>query len=63
MDYGLIFSNSLKLNICFLPNTQLLCSQDINCWTGVVWIIVMLLSALILTAPIHCTGSFVEQVM
>ncbi len=41
----------------FLTNTQLLASQDINWWTGVVWIIVMFLSAvwtLILTAPIHC---------
>ncbi len=37
-----------------------------NCWTGVVWIIVMFLSAvwaLILTAPIHCRGSIGEQVM
>ncbi len=34
--------------------------------TGVVWIIVMFLSALwtlILTAPIHCRGSIAEQVM
>ncbi len=39
--------------------------QDINWWTGV-WIIVMFLSAvwtLILTAPIHCSGSTGEQVM
>ncbi len=28
----------------FLTNTQLLSSQDVNWWTGVVWIIVMLLS-------------------
>ncbi len=53
----------------FLPNTQLLSSQDVNWWTGGVdylWIIVMFLSAvwtLILTAPIHCRGSFGEQVM
>ncbi len=50
----------------FLTNTQLLASQDINWWTGVVWIIVMFLSAvwtLILTAPIHCRGSTGEQVM
>ncbi len=35
---------------------QLLSSPDVNWWTGVVWIIVMFLSAvwtLILTAPIH----------
>ncbi len=34
--------------------------QDVNWWTGVVWIIVMFLSAvwnIILTAPIHCRGS------
>ncbi len=34
----------------------ILSSQDVNWWTGVVWIIVMFLSAvwtLILTAPIH----------
>ncbi len=41
-------------------------SQDINWWTGVVWIIVMFLSAvwtLILTAPIHCRECFGEQIM
>ncbi len=45
-------SNSLKLNA--------------NWWTGFMWIIVMFLSVvwtLILTAPIHCRGSFDEQVM
>ncbi len=45
---------------------QFLSSQDINWWTGVVWIIVMFLSAvwtLILTAPIHCRASIAEQVM
>ncbi len=45
---------------------QLLSSQDVNWCTGVVWIIVMFLSAvwtLILTAPIHCWGSIGEQVM
>ncbi len=38
----------------------------INWWTGVVWIIVMFLSAvwtLILTAPIHCRASIAEAVM
>ncbi len=47
-------------------NMQLLSPQDINCWTGVLWIIVMFLSAvwtLILTAPIHCRGSINEQVI
>ncbi len=61
MDYGRILarSNGLKENIswwiCFLQ-THIFSSQDINWWTGVVWIIVMFLSAdltLILTAPIH----------
>ncbi len=35
-------------------------------WTGVVWIIVMFLSAvwtLILTAPIHCRASIAETLM
>ncbi len=50
----------------FLTNMQLFASQDINWWTGLVWIIVMFLSAvwtLILTAPIHCRGSIGEQVI
>ncbi len=54
----------------FLTNRQLFTSQDVNWWTGVVWITCGLLwcffSAvwtLILTAPIHCRGSIVEQVM
>ncbi len=37
-------------------NLSFFLSQDINWWTGVVWIIVMFLSAawtLVLTAPIH----------
>ncbi len=44
---------------------ELFMSQDINWWTGVMWIIVMYLSAvwsLILMAPIHCSGSIDEQV-
>ncbi len=48
--------NALMMDL-FLTNMQLLASQDIKWWTGVVWIIVMFLSAvwtLILTAPIHC---------
>ncbi len=48
-----------KLHVC-------MSSQDVNWWTGVVWIIVMFLSAvwiLILTAPIHCKGYIGEQVM
>ncbi len=50
----------------FLTNMQLFTKQDINWWTGVVWIIVMFLSAvwtLILTAPIHCRASIAEQVI
>ncbi len=56
--------NFLMMDL-FLTNTQLFASQDINRWTGVVWIIVMFLSAvwtLILTAPIHCRGSIGEEV-
>ncbi len=52
--------NVLMIDL-FLTNTQLLASQDINWCTGVVWIIVMFLSAvwtLILTAPIHCRGKW-----
>ncbi len=55
MDYGLIF---------YL--FQIWSSPDVNWWTGVVWIIVMFLSAvwtLILTAPIHCRGYIAETVM
>ncbi len=50
----------------FFLQTQLLASHCVNWWTGVVWIIVMFLSAvwtLILTAPIHCRGSIAEQMM
>ncbi len=45
---------------------QLLSSPDVNWWTGVVWIIVMFLSAvwtLILTAPIHCRASIAETLI
>ncbi len=35
--------NILMMDL-FLTNTQLLSSQDVNWWTGVVWIIVFLLS-------------------
>ncbi len=48
-------------------NMHILVSQDVNnWWTGVVWIIVMFLSAvwtLILTAPIHYIVSIAERVM
>ncbi len=51
MDYGRVFftrSNGLKLkhlNDGFVYiNIQLLASQDVNWWTGVLWIIVMFLS-------------------
>ncbi len=57
--------NALMMDL-FLTNMQLLASQDIKLWTGVVWISVMFLSAvwtLILTAPIHCRGYIDEQEM
>ncbi len=57
---------SILMMDLFLTNTPLFTSQYINWWTGVVWIIVMFLSAvwtLILMAPIHCRGSIGEQVM
>ncbi len=55
MDYGpgAIWPEE---NVKFV-SYKLFTSQDVNWWTGVVWIIVMFLSAvwtLILTAPIHC---------
>ncbi len=55
-------------NIIMLDLFQLLSSQDVNWWTGVdyLWIIVMFLSAvwtLILTAPIHCRASIAETLM
>ncbi len=53
-----------------LTNTQILDSQDINWWTGVVWITRVLLwwfnqlfGLLFLTAPIHCRASIAEQVI
>ncbi len=63
MDYGLVI---LVKNILMLDLFQLLSSPDVNWWTGVVWIIVMFLSAdwtLILTAPIHCRASIAETLM
>ncbi len=54
----------------FLTNTQLFTSQDVNWWTGVVWITCGLLWCFyqlvglcldILTAPIHCRGSIVRN--
>ncbi len=69
-DDILVRSTGLKLKVLmmdlFLTKAQLLDSQDVDSWTGVVWIIVMFLSAvwtLILTAPIHCRGSIGEQVI
>ncbi len=53
-------------NVLMLDLFQLLSSPDVNWWTGVVWIIVMFLSAvwtLILTAPIHYRESIAETVM
>ncbi len=44
---------------------QFLSSPDVNCWTGVVWIIEMFyqLFGLILTAPIHYRGYTGEEGM
>ncbi len=56
-------SNSALMMDLYHVNTS---SQDVNWWTGAVWIIVMFLSAvwtLILTAPIHCRASIAEQVI
>ncbi len=53
-------------NVLMMDLFQLLSSQDVNWWTGVLWIIVMFLSAvwtLILTAPIHCRASIAETLM
>ncbi len=59
--------NILMMDL-FLTNTQFFTSQNVNWWTGIMWIIVMYLLAvfirtLILTAPIHCKGSIVQDVM
>ncbi len=56
----------LVKNVLMLDLFHLLSSPDVNWWTGVVWIIVMFLSAvwtLILTAPIHCRASIAETLM
>ncbi len=61
-----LFDVNVLMMDLFLTNTQIFASQDVNWKTGVVWIIVMFLSAvwtLILPAPIHCRGSIGEQVM
>ncbi len=63
--YGL-WNHILVQNVLMLDLFHLLSSQDINWWTGVVWIIVIFLSAvwtLILTAPIHCRASIAETLM
>ncbi len=55
-----------KVLLLIILAMQLLSSPDVNWWTGVVWIIVMFLSAvwtLILTAPIHCRASIAETLM
>ncbi len=73
MDYGLSQKQwfEIKWQICFLQ-TRSFCLLKMLIdgldWSGVdyLWIIVMFLSAvwtLILTAPIHCWGSIVEQAM
>ncbi len=63
--YGL-WTRILVINVLMLDLFHLLSSQDVNWWTGVVWIIVVFLSAvwtLILTAPIHCRASIAETLM
>ncbi len=68
--YGLwtriLFQNVLMMDL-FLINTLRLSSQDVNWWTGLVWIACGLLwcfyQTLILTAPIHCRASIAETVM
>ncbi len=50
-------------NILMMDLFHLLSSPDVNWWTGVLRIIVMFLSALILTAPIHCRASIAETLM
>ncbi len=55
--------------ICFFKKIQLFISEDINWWTGVVWITCGLLWCFISCldsfwlAPIHCRGSTGEQEM
>ncbi len=75
MDYGLIFcswgdslEHFIEIPWCIYDKHTAFGStiQYVNWWTGVVWIIVIFLSAvwtLILTAPIHCRASIGEQVM
>ncbi len=61
-----IMDSCLFKNILMRDLSHLLSSQDVNWWTGVVWIIVMFLSVvwtLILTAPIHYKVSIAERVM
>ncbi len=65
-------SNILQVKIYWWMHflwKQLFSSQDVNWWTGVVWITCGLLwcfyqlfGRLILTAPIHCRASIDEQV-
>ncbi len=50
----------------FLTKTQLSILQDVNLWTGVVWITCdVFLSCLDshLMVPIHCRGYIAEQVI
>ncbi len=63
--YGL-WTHIWVKNVLMLDLFDLLSSPDVNWWTGVVWIIVMFLSAvwtLILTAPIHIHWSIAETLM
>ncbi len=52
----ILWTRILVKNVFMLDLFQVLSSPDVNQWTGVVWIIVMFLSAvwtLILTAPAY----------
>ncbi len=64
--YGLRTEVTVWISNFIYYKHAIFCFKYVNRWTGVVWIIVMFLSAvwtLILTAPIHWGGSIGEQVM
>ncbi len=68
-DEMTFFNEEINITVCFLQTCRFSLRKTLLMdWSGVdyLWIIVMFLSAvwtLILTAPIHCRGSIVEQVM
>ncbi len=71
IHYRLVFwpqdTTKLKRLNLFVTNTHIFASQDVNSWTGVVWINCGLLWCFYqlfgLTAPIHCRWSIGEQVI